>query len=125
MNKSIIANEAQNLIKGGKDYFQEAWNGIHDDLLEGYYNRKNGLYKRYNPKKYGFKLMKEKDRTRLKEINWKDPIVEDLLNNYDWHGNRVKMMMQVKTKYPKIAKLLTEEFWYWVKIVKEMDEEDE
>lgn len=122
---SPIADEAKNLTKGGKDYSQEAWDNIHDDLMQGYYNRKYDSIRYpepYNPEDYGFRIQPEESPL---DPNWKDPLVEDLLNNYDWDKNHVKSMMQIKTKYPKVYKLLEEEFRHWVKILKEMEEEDE
>lgn len=118
---SPIADEAKNLIKGGRNYIEYAWDNIHDDLLEGYYNRVNELYDGYNPEEYGFKLMTEEDRNHLKEIQWKDPMVEDLLNNYDWKDH-IKFMNKLKTEYPKAYHLLNREFLSWVK---NWDEEDE
>ena len=109
---SPIADEAKNLTKGGKDYSQEAWDNIHDDLMQGYYNRKYDSIRYpepYNPEDYGFRIQPEigfgvpveeqlsREDWEAAMKDWKDPLVEDLLNNYDWDKNHVKSMMQIKT----------------------------
>lgn len=118
MNKSIIIADVAQIIyekevEYGKKIIQEAWDSVHDDLLEGYYNRKSGEEnvngsplrdEGYNPEDYGFKLQPNKI-----DKEWRDPLVEDLLNNYDWNDNN-NFIDKLWEEQPQLGRLINEEF---------------
>ena len=101
----------------------EALGSIHDDLLEGYYNRVNDIYDGYNPEDYDFRLMTEEDRNGLPENNWNDPRVDHLLEDYNWDSPK-EFFAQINEDHPELVDLFLEQYKLWIEAI-EADEEDE
>ena len=104
MEKSQIANMAEIQQKEeNKWIIAEGLDEIYAGLWQGRYNRK------YNPEDYGFTPQPNK----LDGKHWEDPLVRDLLNNYDWE-NYDKFMDKLNKEHPELVQLFNEELTSYV-----------